>query len=84
MLKNAVILKRVLILAMLSACLAWISFDIAKPVEAAQTYVCCRDCNSITEACAENCNGNQSCIEDCLEDEQVCFATCTSHVVLCP
>ena len=84
MLKNAVILKRVLVLAMLSACLAWVSFDAAKPVQAAQTYVCCRDCNALCEACGETCNNNQACIDQCLADEQTCFQTCTRSVLLCP
>jgi hypothetical protein len=82
MLKNAVILKRILILAMFSACLGWISFDNTKPVQAA-AYVCCRDCNAMTEACAANCN-NQTCIDKCLEQEETCFATCTNSVLLCP
>lgn len=82
MLKNAAILKRLLILAMFSACLAWVSFDNSTPVQAA--YVCCRDCNAMTEACAENCNDNQACIDACLAEEEHCFEICTRSILLCP
>jgi hypothetical protein len=84
MLKSAVILKRVLILAMLSACLAWVSFDSAKSVYAATTYVCCKDCNGMTEICGESCNDNQECIDACLAEEQHCFEICTRSILLCP
>jgi len=84
MLKNAVILKRVLILAMLLIGLAWVSFDDSKSVHAATTYVCCKDCNAMTEACAENCNDNQACIDACLAEEEHCFEICTNSILLCP
>jgi hypothetical protein len=81
MLKRMVILKRVLILAMLSACLVWISFA---PVPTAAAYICCRDCNAQTEACGESCNDDQACIDRCLQGEVVCFSTCTNSTILCP
>lgn len=81
MLKNVTILKRLLILAVFSACLAWVSFD-NQPVQAA--YVCCRDCNAMTEICGEGCNDEQACIDRCLQGEVICFSTCTNSILLCP